>query len=128
MLNSGGTGLLYSTYFGTEYVDSYAVGLDNQNNFFITGDAGPNNIPTTRGAYQTTNKGGSDAWVAKFSAISSSGGCVPSSPGVRICKPANGATVASPVEVQAGALSGNGNITAIRVYDNNIAIRRFKAG
>src|SRR5438309_277228 len=126
VLNSGGTSLLYSTYFGSEYITSYAVGLDNQNNFFITGDAGPNNIPTTSGAYQTANKGGSDAWVAKFSAVTNGGGggggCLPSGPGAKICQPTNGSTVVNPFTLQAGATAASGNITAIRVYDNNNSI------
>ncbi len=47
-------------------------------------------------------------------------GCLPGAPGVEICKPANGGTVPSPVEIKAGAVPQSGKITAIRVYvDNN---------
>ena len=47
---------------------------------------------------------------------------MPLSPGVNICKPPASSTVASPVEVQAGALSSSGNITAMRVYVDNVAV------
>jgi len=50
------------------------------------------------------------------------GGCLPSGPGAKICAPANGATVSSPVTISAGATASSGNITAIRVYVDNASV------
>lgn len=48
------------------------------------------------------------------------GGCIPSTPGVSICSPANGSTDSPPVTIAAGAMAQSGYITAMRVYvDNN---------
>jgi len=50
------------------------------------------------------------------------GPCLPSGTGVKICTPASGATVTSPVEVSAGASPTAQKITAIRVYVDNVAV------
>ena len=61
-------------------------------------------------------------------AVGSGGGggsCIPSTYIAQICKPAAGATVSSPVEIQAGAQAANANITAIRVYVDNVSVGTF---
>lgn len=50
------------------------------------------------------------------------GPCLPSAPGIKICTPASGASVTSPVEVSAGAVPTAQRITAIRVYLDNVAV------
>lgn len=51
-----------------------------------------------------------------------SGGCVPSSAGVKVCEPAPGASAGSPVTFTAGALAQAGDITALRFYVDNVAV------
>jgi Beta-propeller repeat len=78
-LNSTGTALLYSTYFGgsgTEITPSLAV--DSAGMIYIVGGTDSPDLPVTHGAFQTTYGGGSfcnltrpwcylgDAFVAKF--------------------------------------------------------------
>lgn len=46
---------------------AYAIALDKAGNVYITGDAG-GGFPITPGAYQTTPRGGNDAFVSKLSA------------------------------------------------------------
>jgi hypothetical protein len=71
-LNSSGSALLYSTYFGGNGIDrGFAIALDSSANVYVYGQTIPDgqteNFPTTAGAYQTTYGGGnSDAFVAKF--------------------------------------------------------------
>lgn len=67
-LNSTGTDLIYSTYFGGNSVDrGRAIGLDSQNNAYITGVTTSTTFPVVN-AYQSTNAGVQDAYVIKVSA------------------------------------------------------------
>jgi uncharacterized repeat protein (TIGR01451 family) len=67
-----GTNLLYSSYLGGGGDDSgNAIAVDNNGNAYIAGDTysigtGNSAFPVTHGAYQGNNKGGRDAFVAKF--------------------------------------------------------------
>ncbi len=66
-LNSEGTGLIYSTYLGgtsNEGVDGLVC--DSGGSVIITGATSSNDFPVTASAIQTTNRGGVDAFVAKF--------------------------------------------------------------
>ncbi len=71
VLNPSGTAALFSTYLGGSKVDSVVgVGLDAQNNIYVSGDATSSDFPTTPGALQTAYGGGNaDLYVAKFNAI-----------------------------------------------------------
>jgi len=65
--NPTGTGLLYSTYLGGGDTDSgNGIALDTSANAYVTGDTESSNFPTTAGAFQTTNNGGYDVFVAKI--------------------------------------------------------------
>lgn len=66
-LNSAGTGMVYSTYLGGSG-DSYARGIavDASGAAYVTGASGAA-FPTTAGAFQTTDRGGDDCFVAKLS-------------------------------------------------------------
>jgi hypothetical protein len=118
-LNPTGTALDYSTYFGSEYTQAYALALDNNNHAYITGLTFPNDVPVTPNAYDRVGKQ-QDAFVAKFS-FGTSANCIPATTGAEICSPANGATVSSPVRITAGAQSGT-YLTAMRIYVDNVAV------
>lgn len=78
-LNPGGKGaadLVYSTYFGGKNSGTVtdmanAIAIDASNNAFITGATSSTNLPVfpNPGAFQTTLKGTSDAFVAKLTLV-----------------------------------------------------------
>jgi hypothetical protein len=66
-LNSGGTGLIYSTYLGNQAFSSGSgIAVDSSGNAYVTGWAG-NDFPTV-GSMQNYGGGRSDAFVTKFNA------------------------------------------------------------
>jgi hypothetical protein len=65
-LNAAGTGLLFSTYY-TEAPAGLA--LDGSGNLYIAGGTYSTTGIASAGAYQTTNHGNQDAFVAKFSGL-----------------------------------------------------------
>ena len=66
-LNSAGSALTFSTYFGGSGDDrAYGLALDTSGNIYITGGSTSSNFPTSVGALQITNHGQSDAFVAKI--------------------------------------------------------------
>jgi hypothetical protein len=66
-VSAGGTNLLFSTYYGGNLIDEgTAIVLDNSNNVFITGLTSSTNLPVTANAFQPTNRGSFDAFVAEF--------------------------------------------------------------
>ncbi|MEW6209858.1 MAG: SBBP repeat-containing protein [Acidobacteriota bacterium] len=57
----------YSTYLGGSMFEmGYAVALDPAGNAYVTGWTDSIDFPASSGAFQTTNAGGTDAYVAKF--------------------------------------------------------------
>lgn len=59
MLNTSGTELVYSTYFGGSADDrGNAIAVDNAGNVYIAGQTLSTNFPITAGAYDTTYNGG----------------------------------------------------------------------
>jgi uncharacterized protein (TIGR03437 family) len=66
-LNDTGTALPYSTYLGGNGEDEGdAIALDPSGNAYIVGSTTSSDFPTTPGAYQTTLKGTSDAFIVKM--------------------------------------------------------------
>jgi hypothetical protein len=66
-LNSGGTGLAYSTYLGGGGDDfGWGIAVDSGGNAYVTGNTASTSFPTTSGRYQSALKGTSDAFVSKF--------------------------------------------------------------
>ena len=71
-LNPAGTALVYSTYLGGSGLDvAYGIAVDGSGNAYVTGNTGSTDFPTTPGAYQTTNPGITEAFVAKVNATGS---------------------------------------------------------
>ncbi|MFB3776734.1 MAG: SBBP repeat-containing protein [Bryobacteraceae bacterium] len=65
-LGPAGT-LVYATYLGGSGEDRGAgIAVDSGGNAYVAGETASANFPTTAGAYQTRNAGGSDAFVAKL--------------------------------------------------------------
>jgi hypothetical protein len=66
-VNSTGSALVYSTYVGGSGEDfGFRIALDSIGNAFVTGRTTSSNFPTQH-ALQSSNRGGSDAFVAKLS-------------------------------------------------------------
>ncbi len=66
-LNPAGNALIYSTYLGGASTDSgYAIAADAAGNAYVAGGTYSFNFPTAN-AYQSTNRGQQNAFVAKFS-------------------------------------------------------------
>jgi hypothetical protein len=66
-LNPTGTAVLYSTYLGGTGNDyGYGMALDANNDVYVTGSTGSSDFPITSGAFQTTLRGPTNAFVAKL--------------------------------------------------------------
>ena len=64
---TGGAPALYSTYFGGAGTDTASgIALDAAGKAYIVGSSTSLNLPTSTTAYQKTNAGASDAFVAEF--------------------------------------------------------------
>jgi Abnormal spindle-like microcephaly-assoc'd, ASPM-SPD-2-Hydin/Beta-propeller repeat len=73
VLNSTGSALSFSTYFGGSGGDAASgIAVDSTANIYITGVTGSSDFPVTTGAFQTTFKTGS-AFVAKLSPAAATG-------------------------------------------------------
>ena len=70
ILNSSGTGLLYSTYLGGNGNDIVnGLALDNSGNVYLAGTTSSLNFPITSVSFQSSFNGGlTDGFVAKFDA------------------------------------------------------------
>src|SRR5207302_3833070 len=67
-LNPSGSALVYSTYLGGSGADGAdAIAVDTVGNAYVAGVTGSIDFPTTLGAFQTTLRGDSDAFVTKLS-------------------------------------------------------------
>ncbi|MEO7142313.1 MAG: SBBP repeat-containing protein [Bryobacteraceae bacterium] len=66
-LNSTGSQLFFSTYFGGSAFDEItSIALDAAQNVYAGGFTGSIDFPATAGAFQTSNHGSYDAFVAKL--------------------------------------------------------------
>jgi hypothetical protein len=66
-LDPAGASLVYSTYLGGNGTDiGLGIAVDRSRNAYVTGLAWSTNFPTTRGAFQSVNRGASDVFVTKL--------------------------------------------------------------
>ncbi|MGA1821643.1 MAG: SBBP repeat-containing protein [Thermoplasmatota archaeon] len=67
VMNSAGTALHFSTYFGgSSYDQAVDLRIDRSGNIYFTGDTSSSDIPTTIGAYNKDSNGGYDIFVTKL--------------------------------------------------------------
>jgi hypothetical protein len=68
-LAAGGSGLVYSTYFGGNGTEvAFGLALDHSGVVYITGRTNSTNFPTTPGAFQPKYAGGIDAFFSELDA------------------------------------------------------------
>ncbi len=66
-LNGGGSALVYATYVGGSSHDrGSSIAVDGSGNAYVTGYTLSTNFPTTPGAYDTTQNGSTDVFVARL--------------------------------------------------------------
>lgn len=66
-IDPAGQNLVYATYLGgTGDEDAWGVKIDAFGNTYVTGDTTSTDFPVTPGAFQGTNGGGYDGFIAKF--------------------------------------------------------------
>jgi hypothetical protein len=118
-LNTAGTRLLFSSYYGAKGVFVYRgiVDLDPSGDAYFAGFSNGPGFPVTPGAYQSTNLNKYQTVLWKFNLppcnLSST------SPSVTICTPLTSEPVSSPVLVAAGA-SNSSPISSLVVYVDGV--------
>jgi hypothetical protein len=121
-LNTRGTGLLFSTYFGGTPFSCCqgpaGIEVDDAGNANIAWNTNSTDFPTTENAYQTFNHSDEEAgFLAKFDIPPCPlGSAIPS---VTICAPSNGTSTSSPVLIAAGATDDRA-ITGMVIYVDSI--------
>jgi Beta-propeller repeat len=66
-LDSSGSSIVYSTFIGGSAFDSgNGIAVDDAGAAYVAGFSGSLNYPTTPGSFDTTQNGGSDAFVSKL--------------------------------------------------------------
>jgi VCBS repeat protein len=108
-------------------ITAMRIYIDNKAQLTVSAANITDNVPLPAGKHTLVvvawdNTGASLTGTRHFTIAGSNGPCLPSSAGVKICTPAAGATVSSPVRVAAGAVPTAQRITAIRVYVDNVAV------
>lgn len=72
-LNPQGSSLVFSTFIGGESTDEiFSFDVDSNNNVYATGQTISNSFPTTPGAYQRVNNGGTDVFAIELNSAGSS--------------------------------------------------------
>lgn len=118
-LNTAGTGLLFSSYYGAKGVFAYRgiVDLDPSGDAYFAGFSNGPGFPVTPGAYQSTNLNKYQTVLWKFNLppcnLSST------SPSITICTPLSSEPVTAPVLVAAGATNSS-PISSMVVYVDGV--------
>ena len=71
-LKPDGSGLVFATFVGGGCRDAVTgIAVDDRQQIYLTGSTVSKDFPTTRGAFQTSDRGDEDAFVAKLNAAGS---------------------------------------------------------
>lgn len=123
VLNSTGTGLLYSTYFGGSGADyAYALAVDGKGSIYITGISYSADFPVSAGAFQAKNaaapNNGTNAFVARLNVTAQ---VTPVATATAVTSSKNPATVGAQVTYTAtvSARSGTARPTGNVVFSIN---------
>jgi hypothetical protein len=69
---AGAASLVYSTYLGGSYRDiAYGIAVDRSGDAYVTGETGSIDFPTTAGAFQSVNRGNTNAFMTEMNAAGS---------------------------------------------------------
>jgi len=69
---AGASSLVYSTYLGGTYRDiGHGIAVDGSGNAYVTGETGSIDFPTTAGAFQSANRGNTNAFMTEMNAAGS---------------------------------------------------------
>lgn len=127
-LNSGGSVLLYSTYFGgsgnesntTTVTSTNPIAVDSSNNAYLVGYTSSTNVPTAS-ALQSSSAGGQDVFLAKISDTSPLADFSLSiSPGSRTVSP-GGATTFTVTATPQGGFTGTISLLASGLSNDSIS-------
>ena len=124
-MNPSGTAIDYSSLLGgTGLIDlGYRIVLDASNSAYVTGQTESTDFPVTQFAFQKSNGGNFDSFVAKIVPICDAG---PTDPSVTICGLADGVTVHSPVTVTANTRDSASPVTRTEVWVDNVKVYQVK--
>jgi hypothetical protein len=87
---------------------------------YVAGNTQSTNFLVTPGALQTTNHGNNEGWAAKTNFSAATSCTAPTADRtVKICAPANGTTVDTPVHVSAAAADSNA-VKAMQIYVDGV--------
>jgi hypothetical protein len=95
--------------------------VDNQAELTVSGNTISGDVDLPEGKHTMVvvawdNTGAVQTSTVNFTVNASATPCLPFGPGLRVCTPAPGETVDSPVGIEAGAIPTAQRITAMRVY------------
>lgn len=117
---------LGSYHAETQPANRIELWVDGHKKFQVFSDRIDTTLPVPAGNHQATfvgvDSGGRLIKSLRNFTVSGTQPCLPAGAGVKICSPASGASVNSPVQISAGAVPSAGRITALRVYIDNKAV------
>jgi hypothetical protein len=107
--------LLFSSPLGAGH--AYGVALDGAGGVYLTGDAGPDFLPTTSGAYSRPPSGGADVFVLKLSDTTPPPTPTDAKPTVTITSPSGSVWTGNSIAVAASATDDVG-LQNIKLWGN----------
>lgn len=120
MLNPAGSGLVYSTFYGgSDFDTGVAIALDGTPNTYIAGYTWSTNLPM-KDPYQTTNKGFSEAFLAKFAATGSGNLLYGTYLGGSDIDSATDVSLDAHGYVALGGITGSSNFPRVNAADNSL--------
>lgn len=119
-LNAAGSAFLYSTYLGGTGADTGSdVGVDASGNAYMVGSTDSSTTFPTQSAFQSTNRGGLDAFIAKVVDFSSTKGDANGDGNLTVADIfylVNNLFASGPAPVASGDVNGDGQVTVSDVF------------